>query len=106
MPMRLRWVRGRTEGDGPDDPDRTREWVGCDDAGEAIVRVVCVSGPIRVGWRLRHAVARDEEARVVELRPPVDRERRWLIVVGGRVVGRAALPLQAVRGAEAALGGG
>jgi len=106
MPVRLRWMRGRTEGDGPGHPDRTREWVGCDDAGEAIVRVVCVSGPIRVGWRLRHAVARDEEARVVELRPPVDRERRWLIVVGGRVVGRAALPLQAVRGAEAALGGG
>ncbi|GGG44885.1 hypothetical protein GCM10010964_35370 [Caldovatus sediminis] len=105
--MRLRWVRGRAaEGDGPDDPDRTREWVGCDDAGEAIARVVRVSGPVRAGWRLRYAVARDAEARVVELRPPVDRNRRWLIVIGGRVVGRAALPLQAVRGAEAALGGG
>lgn len=105
--MRLRWVRGRTEGDGPDDdPDRAREWVGCDDAGEAIARVVRVSGPLWTGWRLCHAVARDAEARVVELRPPVDQDRRWLVVVGGRVVGRAALPLQAVRNAEAALGGG
>ncbi|WP_255575329.1 hypothetical protein [Caldovatus aquaticus] len=99
-------MRGRTEdGDGPDDADRTREWVGCDDAGEAIARVVRVPEPRGAGWRLRRAAARDADARVVELRPPADPDRRWLAVVGGRVVGRAALPLQAVRDAEAALGG-
>jgi hypothetical protein len=101
--MRLHWVRGRTVEDGPGDQDRAREWLGCDDAGEAIARVVRVSGPLWSGWRLYRAVALDDDARVVELRPSVDEDRRWLVVVGDRVVGRAALPLQAVRTAEAAL---
>ena len=104
--MRLRWVRGRVEEVGPGDRDRAREWLGCDDAGEAIARVVRVSGPLWTGWRLRRAVALDDDARVVELRPSVDADRRWLVVVGDRVVGRAALPLQAVRTAEAAIAGG
>jgi hypothetical protein len=38
----------------------------------------------------------------VELRPPVP-ANRWLVVVRDRVVGRAPLPLAAVRRAEAAL---
>ena len=43
---------------------------------------------------------------LIELRPgePPD-GAGWLACVGGQVVGRAALPLQAVRTAEAALGG-
>jgi hypothetical protein len=43
---------------------------------------------------------------VIELRPtsPPD-GADWLACVGGKVVGRAALPLQAVRTVEAALGG-
>ena len=36
-------------------------------------------------------------------RPPDGAD--WLACVGGQVVGRAAVPLQAVRAAEAALGG-
>ena len=102
--MRLRWQRGRIEDPGPGaaDPHRALEWVGCDDAGDPIARVVRVRGPVWFRWHLRHAVALDEEARVVELRPSVA-ENRWLVVVGGRVVGRAPLPLQAVRRAEAAL---
>jgi hypothetical protein len=47
-------------------------------------------------------VALDDEARVVELRPPVP-DSRWLVVVKDRVVGRARLPLAGVRRAEAAL---
>jgi hypothetical protein len=42
----------------------------------------------------------------VELRPSVPERGAWLACIGGQVVGRAALPLQAVRTAEAALGGG
>jgi hypothetical protein len=51
-------------------------------------------------------VALDDEAKVIELRPtsPPD-GADWLACVGGQVVGRAAVPLQAVRAAEAALGG-
>jgi hypothetical protein len=43
---------------------------------------------------------------VIELRPggPPD-GAGWLACVGGQVVGRASVPLQAVRAAEAALGG-
>ncbi|EFH10779.1 hypothetical protein ACFFMP_03605 [Pseudoroseomonas cervicalis] len=102
--MRLRWQRGRIEDPGPGaaDPHRALEWVGCDDAGDPIARVVRVRGPVWFRWHLRHAVALDEEARVVELRPSVA-ENRWLVVVRDQVVGRAPLPLQAVRRAEAAL---
>ena len=102
--MRLRWKRGRTEEN--EVPSGALEWLGCDDAGEAIARVVRIRGPLWTGWRLYNAVALDEEARVVELRPRVPDDGRWLAVVGDRVVGRAALPLQAVRRAEAALSGG
>ncbi|WBV41446.1 hypothetical protein [Pseudoroseomonas cervicalis] len=104
--MRLRWQRGRIEDPGPGaaDPHRALEWVGCDDAGDPIARVVRVRGPVWFRWHLRHAVALDEEARVVELRPSVE-ENRWLVVVRDQVVGRASLPLLAVRRAEAALAG-
>jgi hypothetical protein len=100
---RLRWQRGRTE-DGSG--DRALEWVGCDDAGEAIARVVLLQGPMWTGWRLYRAVALDEEARVVKLLPSAPPEgENWLAVIGTQVVGRAALPLAAVRRAEAALAG-
>jgi hypothetical protein len=102
--MRLRWQRGRIEDPGPGavDPHRALEWVGCDDAGDTIARVVRVQGPVWFRWRLRHAVALDSEARVVELRPEVP-DGRWLVVVRDRVIGRADQPLAGVRRAEAAL---
>jgi hypothetical protein len=50
-------------------------------------------------------VALDQDAKVIELRPAVPEGGGWLACIGGQVVGRAALPLQAVRTAEAALGG-
>ena len=80
---------------------RTLEWVGLDDAGEAIARVVRLKDP---DWRGLRAVARD--AKVIELRPTPPDGAGWLACIGARVVGRAALPLQAVRTAEAALAGG
>jgi len=99
---RLHWMRGRTEtGAGA---SRTLEWIGCDDTGEPIARIVRVRGPLWSGWRLYRAVALDEEARVIELRPTPPDGADWLAFIGGRVVGRAALPLQAVRTVEAALG--
>ena len=100
---RLHWTRGRRE-EGAGEA-RTLEWIGCDDAGETIARVVRVQGPLWTGWRSYRAVALDDDARVIELRPgnPPD-GAGWLACVGGQVVGRAALPLQAVRRAEAALG--
>jgi hypothetical protein len=99
---RLRWSRGRAE-DGPGDDTRTLEWIGCDDAGEPIARVVRIRGPVRTGWRSYQAVALDEQAKVIELRPVPPDGAGWLACVGGKVVGRAALPLQAVRTVEAAL---
>lgn len=105
MQPRLRWMRGRRE-EGVGVP-RTLEWIGLDDAGEAIARVVRVQGPLCTGWRRFQAVALDADAKVVELRPsePPDGEG-WLGCVGGKVVGRGAVPLAAVRAVEAALGGG
>lgn len=103
---RLRWQRGRTEPllDEGGGADRALEWIGCDDAGEAIARVVWLQGPVWTGWRLYRAVALDRDARVVKLLPSAPPEgENWLAVVGGQVVGRAALPLAAVRRAEAAL---
>jgi hypothetical protein len=84
---------------------RTLEWIGFDSAGEAIARVVRLEGPLSTGWRRFRAVARDAEAKVVELRPDEPPDGAWLACVGGRVVGRAPVPLQAVRRAEAALSG-
>ena len=101
---RLHWMRGRRE-EGAGEA-RTLEWIGCDDAGETIARVVRIRGPLWTGWRSYRAVALDADGRVIELRhggPPDG--AGWLACVGGQVVGRAALPLQAVRTAEAALGG-
>ncbi len=105
---RLHWTRGRV--DEASEEARTLEWIGTDDAGAPIARVVRIRGPLQSrsspwGWRSYRAVALDEEARVVELRPSPPQGAGWLACVGGQVVGRAALPLQAVRTAEAALGG-
>ena len=101
---RLHWTRGRAERAAGE--ARALEWIGLDDAGEPIARVVRLLGPLWSGWRQYRAVALDEEAKVVELRPSVPEGGGWLACIGGQVVGRAALPLQAVRTAEAALGGG
>jgi hypothetical protein len=100
---RLHWMRGRQE-EGAGVTPRTREWIGLNDAGEPIARVIRIQGPLCAGWRRFLAVALDDEAKVVELRPaePPDGSG-WLACVGGQVVGRAALPLQAVRAAEASL---
>lgn len=78
---------------------RTSEWVGLDETGEAIARVVRLNAPNRAG-------PADADAKVIELRPKLPRGAGWLALIGPRVVGRAALPLQAVRTAEEALGGG
>jgi len=98
-------MRGRRE-EGAGVSPRTLEWIGCDDAGEAIARVVRVQGPLSFGLRRFRAVALDDEAKVIELRPgePPD-GAGWLACVGGKVVGRGAVPLAAVRAVEAALGG-
>ena len=98
---RLHWTRGRVD-EAAGEP-RTLEWIGFDEAGKPIARVVRVQGPLHAGWRLYRAVALDSEARVVQLRPTPPGGEDWLACVGGQVVGRAALPLQAVRRAEAAL---
>jgi len=98
---RLHWTRGRID----EGAARALEWIGLDDAGAAIARVVRLPGPVRSGWRTWQAVALDKEARVVELRPAPPAGEDWLACVGGKVVGRAALPLAAVRTAEAALRG-
>ena len=100
---RLHGLRGRLElGAGV---HRTLEWIGHNDAGEAIARVVRVLGPVWSGWRVYRAVALDDDAKVIELRPSRPDGADWLACVGGQVVGRASVPLQAVRAAEAALGG-
>lgn len=103
---RLHWTRGRQE-EGAGAPPRTLEWIGLDDAGKPIARVVRIQGPVAAGRRSFRAVARDAEAKVVELRPeaPPDGED-WLACVGGKVVGRAAVPLKAVRAVETVLGDG
>ena len=100
---RLHWMRGRQE-EGPG-VHRTLEWIGHNDAGEAIARVVRSLGPVWSGWRTYRAVALDDEAKGIELRPSRPEGADWLACVGGQVVGRASVPLQAVRAAEAALGG-
>ena len=97
---RLHWTRGRLE-----DGARALEWIGLDDAGAARARVVRVLGPLRAGWRLYRAVALDDQARVVELRPAMAERATWLVVVGSQVIGRARVPLAAMRRAEAALAG-
>lgn len=81
--MRLRWVRGR-------DSFLTET-------------VVHLAGPLATDHGVFHAVALDDEARLIRLLPLPPAEGDWLALVGGRVVGRAAAPLAAVRRAEAAL---
>ena len=100
--QRLQWRGGRV--DEAVGQRRTLEWIGVDDAGEAIARVVRILGPVTEGWRSYRAVALDDESRLIELRPLPPVGVDWLAYVGGQVVGRAALPLQAVRRVEAALG--
>ena len=100
---RLHWTRGR-QGEAAGDA-RALEWIGFDDAGAAIARVVRLQGPLRTRWRVWQAVALDTEARVVELRPDPPGGEGWLACIGGKVVGRAAVPLAAVRTVEAALTG-
>lgn len=100
---RLRWTRGRVESGAGD--SRAAEWIGCNDAGEAIARVVHLRGPLRSGWRQYRAMALDEDGRIVRLLPPAPEGAGWLACIGGRVVGRAAVPLKAVRAAEEALPG-
>ncbi len=46
---RLHWTRGRS--DGGAGIARTLEWIGLDDTGEAIARVVRLPGPIWANWR-------------------------------------------------------
>ncbi len=104
--MRLRWERGRKElieraGASP----RAEEWLGLDDAGNAVARVVHLPGPLRREGTLCRAVPLDEEAKLVRLLPPPPEGATWLALIDGRVVGRAAMPLEAVRSAEAALAG-
>ena len=102
---RLHWKRGRRE-EGAGVQSRTLEWVGYNNAGEPIARVVRVQGPLSTGWRSFSAVARDASAKVVDLRPGCPPEgAEWLACVGERVVGRAEQPLQAVRAVEANLDG-
>ncbi|SIQ70974.1 MULTISPECIES: hypothetical protein [Acidiphilium] len=49
------------------------------------------------------AIALDRDAKLIRLLPLPPADGDWLAVIGGRVVGRAAAPLAAVRRAEAAL---
>ena len=102
---RLHWMRGRQE-EGPG-VHRTLEWIGHNDAGEAIARVVRILGPVWSGWRTYRAVALDDEAKVIELRPGGAAGRRRLARLcrrpgGGPRVGAAA----GGAAAEAALGSG
>ncbi len=83
---------------------RTLEWIGLNNAGETIARVVRIQGPFSTGWRSFSAVARDAEARIVDLRPRTPPDGAdWLACVGGQVIARATLPMQAVRAVEDAL---
>jgi hypothetical protein len=60
---------------------------------------------LSLGWRSFRAVAMDEAASVVELRPSCPPDgAAWLACVGPRVVGRADQPLRAVRAVEDSLG--
>ena len=51
-------------------------------------------------WRERgtfRAIALDRDAKLIRLLPLPPADGDWLAVIGGRVVGRAAAPLAAVR---------
>ena len=102
--MRLRWARSReTMATGAG--HQAREWLGCDDAGNPIARVVHLEGPITTGQGVVQAIPLDREEKLIRLLPRPQAGGDWLAVIGGRVVGRAGVPLEAVRWAEAALAG-
>ncbi|HEX7389474.1 MAG TPA: hypothetical protein VF286_05145 [Acidiphilium sp.] len=100
--MRLRWARGRGTIDTKAGP-RASEWLGLDDAGNPIARVIHLDGPMQTDHGVYRAIALDRDARLIRLLPLPPADGDWLAVIGGRVVGRAAAPLAAVRRAEAAL---
>ena len=100
--MRLRWARGRGTTETKTGP-RASEWLGLDDAGTPIARVIHLEGPVQTENGVFRAIALDREAKLIRLLPLPPADGDWLAVIGGRVVGRAAAPLAAVRRAEAAL---
>ncbi len=100
--MRLRWARGRETIETMTGP-RAREWLGLDDAGNPIARVIHLEGPIYTKRGVFRAVALDTEQKLIRLLPCPLEDGDWLAVIGGRVVGRATAPLAAVRRVEAAL---
>lgn len=100
--MRLRWVRGR-DSIVTEAGSHAREWLGLDDAGNPIARVIHLDGPMETERGTFRAVALDRDAKLIRLLPLPPADGDWLAVIGGRVVGRAAAPLTAVRRAEAAL---
>jgi hypothetical protein len=102
--MRLRWARSR-ETTMTRVGRQAREWFGCDDAGNAVARVIHLEGPIITGHGLVRAIPLDREQKLIRLLPRPQAGGDWLAVIGGRVVGRAGVPLEAVRWAEAALAG-
>jgi hypothetical protein len=100
--MRLRWARGRGTIETMTGP-RASEWLGLDDAGNPIARVIHLDGPMHTERGVFRAVALDVEQKLIRLLPFPPNDGDWLAVIGGRVVGRAAAPLAAVRRVEAAL---
>src|SRR5271165_3841593 len=82
---RLHWTRGRA--DRAAGQARALEWIGLDDADEPIARVVRLLGRLWSGWRQYRAVALDEEAKLVELRPSLPERGAWLACTGGQVGG-------------------
>lgn len=100
--MRLHWARGLDFVETQVGM-RAREWLGLDESGTPVARVIHLEGPRVTERGLAKAVALDDDARLVRLLPAPPEGGDWLAVVGGRVVGRAAAPLAAARRAEAAL---
>ncbi len=82
---------------------RASEWLGLDDAGNPIARVIHLDGPMHTERGVFRAVALDAEQKLIRLLPLPPNDGDWLAVIGGRVVGRAAAPLAAVRRVESAL---
>jgi len=77
----LRWRRGRVEKVAG--ADRARELLAVDDRGKTVARVVRVPGPLPEGWRMLRAVALDDDARLIELRPLAPDGVGWLATIGG-----------------------
>ena len=100
--MRLRWARGFGTIETKTGP-RASEWLGLDDNGNPVARVVHMDGPLHTAKGVFQAVPLDREHKLIRLLPFPPEGGDWLAVIGGRVVGRAAAPLAAARRAEAAL---